>query len=99
MSKSFDHAGPACRTVEDTAIMLNALVDEDFAGVAINFKNYRTSLAKKIKPRVGVITDAETSEEMKGVFSVVVELFQSWGWQLTSCQFRPGPTSGFPARM
>jgi len=98
MSKSFDHAGPVCRTVEDTAIMLNALVDEDFAGLSINFKNYRTSLSKKIKPRVGVITDAETSEEMSKVFTTVVELFQSWGWQITNKLLPVIPNGGIYVR-
>jgi aspartyl-tRNA(Asn)/glutamyl-tRNA(Gln) amidotransferase subunit A len=98
MSKSFDHAGPICRTVQDIAIMLDALVAEDFEGVAANLKNYRKILSKKINPRVGILSDAEFSEETKKAFKAASELFQSWGWQMIEKELPVIPTSGIDVR-
>jgi aspartyl-tRNA(Asn)/glutamyl-tRNA(Gln) amidotransferase subunit A len=98
MSQSFDHAGPICKTVEDTAIMLNILVDEDFIGVAANLKDYRKSLSKKINPRVGVVSNPEFSEDTKDAFDTVQKLFQSWGWKMIEKDLPVIPSSGIDLR-
>ena len=98
MSKSFDHIGPICRTVEDTAIMLNALVDEDLTGVAATIKDYREALSKKINPKVAILSNTEFQDESKDAFEVVKQLFQSWGWQIIEKDLPLVPTSGIELR-
>ena len=98
MSKSFDHAGPICRTVENIAIVMNSLVDEDLSAVAIKMKDYKNSLSKNIKPKVGVVTNAEASEEVASALKTVQELFQSWGWQMTNKDLPVVPDSGIELR-
>jgi aspartyl-tRNA(Asn)/glutamyl-tRNA(Gln) amidotransferase subunit A len=98
MSKSFDHIGPICRTVEDTAIMLNALVDHDLTGVAANLKDYTKALSKKIIPRVAILSNTEFEDESKDAFEVVKQLFQSWGWQIIQKDLPLVPTSGIELR-
>jgi len=98
MSQSFDHAGPICRTVEDTAIMLNALVDEDFMGVAANLRDYRKSFSNKINPIVGFICNGEFPEDTKSAFGDVLKLFQSWGWQMIEKDLPVMPDSGINLR-
>src|SRR5215470_4478562 len=71
MSKNFDHMGPICRTVEDTSIMLNALVDDDLAGVATNLKDYAKALTQKVAPRVAVLSSTEFEDESKDAFEAV----------------------------
>jgi aspartyl-tRNA(Asn)/glutamyl-tRNA(Gln) amidotransferase subunit A len=98
MSKSFDHIGPICRNVEDTAIMLNALVDEDYAGIAANLKDYKKFLSKKISPTVAILSNTEFMDESKDAFEAVKQLFQSWEWQLIEKDMPVVPTSGFELR-
>jgi aspartyl-tRNA(Asn)/glutamyl-tRNA(Gln) amidotransferase subunit A len=98
MSKSFDHAGPICRTVEDTAILLNSLVDEDLLAAAIKMKDYKNILSKNIKPKIGVVSNAETSEEVVDAFKAVQELFHSRGWQMTNKDLPIVPDSGIELR-
>jgi aspartyl-tRNA(Asn)/glutamyl-tRNA(Gln) amidotransferase subunit A len=98
MSKSFDHIGPICTTVEDTGIMLNALVDEDLAGVATNVKDYRKSLSKKINPRVAILSNTEFEDESKDAFEGVKQLFESWEWQMIEKDLPLVPVSGIDLR-
>jgi aspartyl-tRNA(Asn)/glutamyl-tRNA(Gln) amidotransferase subunit A len=98
MSKSFDHIGPICRTVEDTAIMLNALVDEDLAHVAVNLKDYTKFLSKKINPRVAILSNTEFADESKDAFETVKQLFQSFEWQIIRKDLPLVPTSGIELR-
>ncbi|HEV8286898.1 MAG TPA: amidase [Chitinophagaceae bacterium] len=98
MSKSFDHAGPICRTVEDIAIVMNSIVDEDLSAVAIKMKDYKSSLSKNINPKIGVVSDAEASEEVASIFKAVQELFHSWGWQMTNKDLPIVPSGGIELR-
>jgi aspartyl-tRNA(Asn)/glutamyl-tRNA(Gln) amidotransferase subunit A len=98
MSKSFDHIGPICRTVKDVAIMLNALVDEDFVGFCNSFKDYTKSFSKQINPRIAILSNTEFPDESKEVFEVVKELFQSWRWQMIDKDLRAVPSSGIELR-
>jgi len=98
MSKSFDHIGPICRTVEDTAIMLNALIDEDRPTIAASAKDYRDCLWKEINPRVAVLSNTEFADESKDAFEVVKQLFQSWGWQMIEKDLPLIPVSGIDVR-
>ncbi len=56
---SLDHVGPMARTVEDAAIMLQALAGEDPADpstVAVSVPNYRAALAGGVRGlRIGVV--------------------------------------------
>lgn len=58
MSWQFDHPGPICRTVEDAAIMLQAIAGydpDDFATVPMPVPNYRDGLEGGVKGlRIGV---------------------------------------------
>jgi aspartyl-tRNA(Asn)/glutamyl-tRNA(Gln) amidotransferase subunit A len=98
MSKSFDHAGPVCRTVEDVAIVMNSLVDEDLSAVAIKMKDYKKALSKSIKPKLGVVINAEASEEVASSFKAAQELFHSWGWQMTNKDLPIVPEGGIELR-
>jgi aspartyl-tRNA(Asn)/glutamyl-tRNA(Gln) amidotransferase subunit A len=98
MSKSFDHAGPVCRTVEDIAIVMNSLVDEDLSATAIKMKDYKNSLSKNINPKVGVVINTEASEEVASSFKAVQELFHFWGWQMTNKDLPIVPDSGIELR-
>jgi len=98
MSKSFDHAGPIARTVEDIAIVMNSLVDEDLSAPAIKMKDYKNSLSKNIKLKVGVVINAEASEEVADAFRTVQELFHSLGWQMTSKELPVVPNGGIELR-
>jgi len=98
MSKSFDHIGPICRSVEDTAIMLNALVDEDLAHVAGSLKDYTKFLSKKINSRVAILSNTEFEDESKDAFEAVKQLFQSWGWQMIERDLPLVPVSGIDLR-
>jgi aspartyl-tRNA(Asn)/glutamyl-tRNA(Gln) amidotransferase subunit A len=98
MSKSFDHAGPVCRTVEDIAIVMDSLVDEDLSAAAIKMKDYKKGLSKNIKPKVGVVISAEASEEVASSFKTVQELFHSWGWQMADKDLLIVPDGGIELR-
>ena len=98
MSQSFDHAGPICRTVEDTAIMLNALVDEEFMGVSASLKDYRKSLSNEINPIIGFMCNPEFPEDTKKAFDEVQKLFQSWEWQMIEKDLPVIPDSGINLR-
>ena len=58
MSWQFDHPGPICRTVEDAAIVLQAIAGydaDDFATVPVPVPDYRASLDAGVKGlRIGV---------------------------------------------
>ncbi len=98
MSKSFDHAGPVCRTLEDTAIVMNSLVDEDLSAVAIKMKDYKNSFSKNIRPKLGIVANAEASEEVATSFNAVQELFHSSGWQMTNKDLPVVPDNGIELR-
>ncbi|HET9824652.1 MAG TPA: amidase, partial [Chitinophagaceae bacterium] len=98
MSQSFDHIGPICRTVEDTAIMLNALVDEDFEGIVDTLKDYRKSLSQKINPRIAILRNTDFPDESTDAFNTVKEFFQSWGWKMMEKDLPVVPSSGIDLR-
>ena len=98
MSRSFDHAGPICKTVEDTAILLSTLIDENFAGPAIKLKDYTRSLSKKMEPTVGVISNCEGSEEVEQAFKAVLDLLDSWKWKTIQKELPVIPDGGIQLR-
>ena len=97
MSRSFDHAGPICRTVEDTAIVLNELVDQDFPGGQVK-EDYTSCLSKRIKPTVGVIDNSDEFDDAAQAFSDVVHLFKSWKWTIKKKQLPIIPDGGIELR-
>ena len=58
LSPSLDHVGPLCRTVKDTALMLEAIAGydkRDITSVDWPTDAYASALNEKIKPRLGIV--------------------------------------------
>jgi len=93
--KSNDHAGPICRSVQDTAILLNALASPaiDNYGAGIDF---RKSFQKNNKPVIGVMKNYKASDEVETVFREAIKVFRSQGCTITDVVLPEIPeTSGF----
>lgn len=90
--QSIDHAGPICRTVEDAAILLNALASP--TPEQNNCKwNYQTSINKIKNPRIGVIRNYKASDEVRSVFMKAVSIFQSLGFKTSDTELPVLPPS------
>ena len=83
--QSVDHAGPICRTVEDAAILLNALVTPP--SEQENCKvDYRTSFNKIKNARIGIVKNYMASNEVRSVFLDVVRTFHSLGYETSEIE-------------
>lgn len=78
VSRSFDHVGPMCRTVTDTAIMFRAMTDHPAA------QEYSANAATKLSGlRVGVlgtsygICDSPVEPEVKTIFDAALDVVRS----------------------
>ena len=78
--QSVDHAGPICRTVEDTAILLNVLASSTAGENNCNW-DYRASFNKIKNPRIGIIKNHKASVEVCAVFMKAVSIFKSLGFK------------------
>jgi aspartyl-tRNA(Asn)/glutamyl-tRNA(Gln) amidotransferase subunit A len=86
MSWQFDHAGPIARTVEDAAILLQAIAGydpDDFATVSVPVPDYRAALVPDIRGlRIGVPRDqffGLLDPEVLVAVEEALELFRSLG--------------------
>jgi aspartyl-tRNA(Asn)/glutamyl-tRNA(Gln) amidotransferase subunit A len=76
--RSFDHAGPICRSVADAAILLNALTNR-------SGYNYQSSK----KPTIGVIHKPKGTDEVNNVFTASVDVFRQNGHEIRYIDLPP----------
>ena len=97
-SFTFDHCGPMARTVEDCAIMLQALAGFDPAdagSIEQEIPDYRAALAGGIKGlRVGVLRhyweeDLPAHEDHKRALEEAIGVFAGLGAKIEDCRSRP----------
>jgi len=97
-SFTFDHCGPMTWTVEDCAIVLQALAGHDAAdagSVAARIPNYRTALKPGIKGlKIGVLRhyweeDLPAHEELRQAMDEAVKVLRGLGAKVEDCRARP----------
>ena len=97
-SYSFDHCGPMARTMEDCAIVLQALAGFDAAdagSVRCAIPDYRAALCGDLKGvRVGVLRhyheeDAPAAPETVAALEEALRVFQSLGASVETARIRP----------
>ena len=97
-SFSYDHAGPLTWSVEDCAIMLQAIAGHDAhdpASAARPVPDYRAALTGDIKGmRIGVLRhlyeqDVPVAAELKGALEAAFDVLRGLGAVLEDAQIRP----------
>jgi aspartyl-tRNA(Asn)/glutamyl-tRNA(Gln) amidotransferase subunit A len=97
-SFTFDHCGPMTWTVEDCAIVLQALAghDPDDAGsVEAAVPDYRSALSKDIRGlRIGVLrhyweVDLPAHEDLRRAMDEAIGVFKGLGARVEDCRARP----------
>lgn len=77
VSRSFDHIGPMCRTVTDTALMFQAMTDHPVAhGFDLNSPASTSGLRVGLLPTKVPICDAEVDAEVLAVVNAAVEVIR-----------------------
>jgi aspartyl-tRNA(Asn)/glutamyl-tRNA(Gln) amidotransferase subunit A len=97
-SYTFDHCGPMCWTVEDCAIVLQALAGYDPAdagSVEAPVSDYRSALAKDVRGlRIGALRhyweeDLPAHEDLRRAMDEAIEVFGRLGAKVEACRARP----------
>lgn len=97
-SYTFDHCGPMTRTVEDCALMLQALVGydpEDAGSVRVKVPNYSAGLKRGIKGlRIGVVRhywekDLPAHEDLHHAMDTAIGVLKKLGAKVEDCRTRP----------
>jgi aspartyl-tRNA(Asn)/glutamyl-tRNA(Gln) amidotransferase subunit A len=97
-SFTFDHCGPMTWTVEDCAIVLQALAgydSKDAGSIEVRVPNYRAALKRDIKGlRIGILRhyweeDLPAHEDLKRAMDEAVKVFGRLGAKLEDCRARP----------
>ncbi len=97
-SYTFDHCGPMTRTVEDCALMLQALVGydaEDAGSIPAKVPNYSAGLKRGIKGlRIGVLRhyweqDLPAHEDLRHAMDAAIEVLKKLGAKVEDCRTRP----------
>ena len=97
-SFTLDHCGPMTRSVEDCAIMLQAIAGYDSAdggSVQVKVPNYRTALKDGIKGiRIGVLRhvweeDVPQSAEVRAAMDAAVAMIKKLGARIEDVRVRP----------
>jgi aspartyl-tRNA(Asn)/glutamyl-tRNA(Gln) amidotransferase subunit A len=97
-SFTLDHCGPMARTVEDCAILLQAIAGYDPAdggSVAVKVPNYRSGLGKGIEGlRIGVLRhvwteDVPQSDEVRRALEAAVAVLRKLGAKVEEARLRP----------
>ena len=92
LAKSMDHAGPICRTVEDTAIMLNALSSKALQ-LDDSKTDYRKSFSSVQNPKIGVVQNLRVSDSVNKAFLNAVATFRSLNLKTTELELAQTPPS------
>jgi aspartyl-tRNA(Asn)/glutamyl-tRNA(Gln) amidotransferase subunit A len=97
-SYTFDHCGPLARTVEDAALVLQALAGhdpQDAGSVARSIPSYRDALGEDLKGlRIGVLRyhweeDIPASEDVRKAMEAALDVLRRLGAELAECRVRP----------
>jgi aspartyl-tRNA(Asn)/glutamyl-tRNA(Gln) amidotransferase subunit A len=96
-SFTFDHCGPLARSVEDCAIVLQAIAGfdpRDAGSIQRHIPAYRTALQQDLKGlRIGVLRhhweeDLPASEDVRQAMSEALQVLKSLGAELEDCRVR-----------
>jgi len=97
-SFTFDHCGPMARTVEDCAILLQAIAGydaQDAGSIKSEIPNYRGALNGDIKAvRIGALRhyweeDMPAHPDLKRAMDEAIEVFKKLGARVEECRTRP----------
>jgi len=97
-SFTLDHCGPMTRTVEDCAILLQAIVGydaKDAGSIAAEIPNYRDALDPDIRGlRIGVLRhywekDMPAHPDVGHAMEAAIEVFAKLGARIEDCRTRP----------
>ena len=97
-SFTFDHCGPMTRTVEDCAILLQAVAGHDprdAGSIACEIPNYHGALNAGIKGlRIGALRhyweeDLPAHPDLKRAMDVAIDVFTKLGARVEDCRTRP----------
>src|SRR4051812_21253405 len=97
-SFTFDHCGPMARTVEDCAILLQAIAGfdaKDAGSIASEIPDYRAALKGDVKGlRVGVLRhywekDMPAHPDLAKAMDAAIDQFKKLGAKVEDCQTRP----------
>jgi len=97
-SYTFDHCGPMTRTVEDCALMLQALVGydpEDAGSIPVKVASYSAGLKRGIKGlRIGVVRhyweeDLPAHEDLRHAMEAALGVLRKLGAKVEDCRTRP----------
>jgi aspartyl-tRNA(Asn)/glutamyl-tRNA(Gln) amidotransferase subunit A len=97
-SFTFDHCGPMTRTVDDCAILLQAIAGYDpldAGSIAAEIPNYRGALSGDIKGlRIGVArhyweTDVPSHSDVGRAMDEAIAVFKRLGAKVEDCRMRP----------
>ncbi len=90
--QSVDHACPICRTVEDVAILLNVIANQNL-GQSDCITDYQKSFDKIKDPRIGIIENFKASDEVNSIFKNTIDTFHSLGYKTSSVELPARITS------
>jgi len=82
LAQSMDHAGPICRTVEDVAIMLNAICSRA-AQPNTDFRKFVNSVQH---PKLGVVQISNISDNVNAAFVKAITTFQKLNFKTTKVE-------------
>lgn len=97
-SYSFDHCGPMARTVEDSALLLQAIAGFDAAdagSIRTDIPDYRKALTGDIRGlRIGVLRhyweeDLPAHEDLRQAMEEAIRVLRSLGATVEDCRSRP----------
>ena len=97
-SYTFDHCGPLARTVEDCALVLEALAGydpRDSGSLRLAIPSYRQALGEDLRGlKIGVLRyhweeDIPASEEVRQAMDAALDVLRHLGAELEECRVRP----------
>jgi aspartyl-tRNA(Asn)/glutamyl-tRNA(Gln) amidotransferase subunit A len=97
-SYTFDHCGPLARTVEDCALVLQALAGydpRDAGSVSRPIPQYRRAFGEDLKGlRIGVLRhhweeDIPASDDVRGAMDAALDVLRRLGAEFEECRVRP----------
>jgi aspartyl-tRNA(Asn)/glutamyl-tRNA(Gln) amidotransferase subunit A len=97
-SFTFDHCGPMTRTVEDCALMLQAIAGydaQDAGSIERPLPDYRAALKPSIKGlKIGVLRhyweqDLPAHDDLKHAMNEAIDVFRKLGAKVEDCRARP----------
>jgi aspartyl-tRNA(Asn)/glutamyl-tRNA(Gln) amidotransferase subunit A len=97
-SYTFDHCGPLARTVEDAALVLQALAGydaKDAGSLRRPIPSYRDALREDLRGlKIGVLRwhweeDLPASPDVRGAMDAALDVLRRLGAELTECRVRP----------